>query len=357
MTLRRYALVALASAIAAGQPARAEEAAASCAPKDLAALKSWEGVWGAEGLDGDIAGSVRAAPKFLGMDAPWNDEGWKRMRQLAALNRANPLRIAAAWGFPTMMSSYSEVKFVVAPDETVITSQYRDIRYVYTDGRKHPSEDELWPNNWGDSVGCWEGDTLTIDTIGAKFDPVFNYMAPPLSEQAHFVERLRAVAPDRIEGEMTITDPVTLAAPWTVRFAFVPAGIDRLIHEGDTLIDRNQVVDGRVTIAPPSDEWFEAVSLPPEPALSAADLDRFVGRYAYDGQPLELVVQRRADRLFFTVPPIRTVALPLFAEAPLSFAGVDGGTFRFTTDAAGQVVGFEGTSLFGQPTKGKRIPS
>ncbi len=357
MSLRRVALVALASAVAVGSPAWAEEASRSCAPKDLAALKSWEGVWGAEGLDGDIAGSVRGAPKFIGMDAPWNDEGWKRMRQLALLNRANPLRIAAAWGFPTMMNSYSEVKFVIAPDETVITSQYRDIRYVYTDGRAHPSEDELWPNNWGDSVGCWEGDTLTIDTIGAKFDPVFNYMAPPLSEQAHFVERLRAVAPDRIEGEMTITDPVTLAGPWTVRFAFVPAGIDRLIHEGDTLIDRNQVQDGRATIAPPSGEWFEEVPLPPEPALSAAELDRLVGRYAFDGQPLELIVERRGDRLFATVPPMRTVPLPLFAEAPLSFAGVDGGTFRFTTDAAGQVTGFEGTSLFGQPTKGKRIRS
>jgi hypothetical protein len=99
------------------------------------------------------------------------------MRQLGVLNRANPLRIAAAWGFPTMMSSYSEIKFVIAPAETVIISQYRDVRYVYTDGRAHPPEDELWPNNWGDSTGCWNGDTLTIDTIGAKFDPVFNYLA------------------------------------------------------------------------------------------------------------------------------------------------------------------------------------
>jgi len=355
MTVRRVALAGLASLAVLAQPVRAEEAAASCAPKDLAALKSWEGVWGAEGLDGDIAGSVRATPKFLGTDAPWNDEGWTRMRKLAAFNRANPLRIAAAWGFPTMMSSYSEVKFIIAPDETVMTSQYRDIRYIYTDGRAHPPEDELWPNNWGDSVGCWEGDTLVIDTIGAKFDPVFNYMAPPLSEQAHFVERLRAVAPDRIEGEITITDPATLTGPWTVRFAFVPAGIDRLIHEGDTLIDRNGVEDGLATIAPPGGDPLADAAVPPEVELSAAELDRFPGRYAVDGQPLELVVERRASRLFFKMAPVSATFLPLFADGPLSFKAIDGGTIRFVTNAAGEVTGFERTTLAGQVNKGTRL--
>src|SRR6478736_3448146 len=98
--LRRVALAAFACALAVGQPARAAEPDTSCEPKDLAALKGWEGVWGAEGMEGDIAGSVRAAPKFFGLFAPWNDTGWQRMRQLGVLNRANPLRIAAAWGFP-----------------------------------------------------------------------------------------------------------------------------------------------------------------------------------------------------------------------------------------------------------------
>jgi hypothetical protein len=83
---------------------------------------------------------------------------------------------------------------------------------------------------------------------------VFNYLAAPLSEQAHFVEQLRLVAPGRIEGEMTITDPVTLARPWTVHFAFVPAGIDRLVYEGDPLLDRNRVEGDTVTIAPPSED-------------------------------------------------------------------------------------------------------
>jgi hypothetical protein len=357
---RRAALAALPLAFVAAHSAEAARPArtaapASCKP-NLARLGWWQGVWGSEGLDGDIAGAVRAAPKFGGGDAPWNAEGWRRMRLLAALNRTHPLRIAAAWGFPTMMSSYSEVKFVIAPGETVMTSQYRDIRYIYTDGRKHPSEDELWVNNWGDSIGCWKGDTLEIDTIGAKFDPEFNYMAPPLSDQAHFTEKLRAVAKDRIEGEITITDPVTLSAPWTVKFAFVPAGIDRLIHEGDTLLDREQATDTAAVIKPPKEDPFEGVTVPPEVAVSAAQLDKLAGRYAFEGQPGELVIERRGDRLFYRAGagPFGGPR-PLFADSPLSFGGINGETFRFTADASGNVTGVERSGFGAQGLKGTRV--
>jgi hypothetical protein len=357
LTARLAAVVAATATLAAAQPARAQGATGSCSPQDLAALKGWEGVWGAEGLEGDIAGAVRAAPKFLGNDAPWNGAGWTRMRQLAALNRSNPLRIAAAWGFPTMMNSFSEVKFIIAPDETVITSQYRDIRYIYTDGRGHPPEDELWPNNWGDSIGCWKGDTLEIDTIGAKFDPVFSYMAAPLSEQAHFVERLRLVAPGRIEGEITITDPVTLTAPWTVKFAFVPAGIDRLIHEGDTLLDREEVKDGVAVFTAAEDDPLASAAVPAEVTLTPAQLDSMVGRYAIDGQTGQLVIERRSGRLFYRTDPGPAAARPLFADGPLNFSGVNGEAFRFLTDAAGKAVGLEFTGLGGQILSGKRVPA
>lgn len=354
MRLQRAALAALSLAVAVAQPAHAAEANA-CGPKDLPSMKWWDGVWGAEGLEGDIAGSVRAQSKFTGADAPWNAEGWKRMRQLAAFNRSHPLRIAAAWGFPMMMNSFSEVEFIVAPQMTVMTSQYRDIRYIYTDGRKHPSEDELWVNNWGDSIGCWHGDTLEIDTIGAKFDPVFNYFAAPLSDQAHFTERLRAVAKDRIQGEITITDPVTLAAPWIVKFAFVPAGIDRMVHEGDTLIDREKQEGNAATIEPPNEDPLAAFPVPPEIALTPPQLDRIAGQYAFEGQAAKLVVERRGDRLFYRQQPGPPVARPLFADGPLSFSGLASETLRFDSDASGKVVGVELNGPFGNGLKGTRI--
>ena len=241
---------------------------------------------------------------------------------------------------------------------TVMTSQYRDIRYIYTDGRQHPSPDVLWVNNWGDSIGCWKGDTLEIDTIGVKFDPVFNYFAAPLSDDAHITERLRAVSKDRIEGEMTITDPATLTAPWVIKFAFVPAGIDRMVHEGDTLIDREKPEGNAATIEPPDVDPLGKIAVPPEVALGAAQLDRLAGHYALEAAGQQLIVERHGDRLFYRQQPGPVAGRVLFADAPLSFSGLNGETFHFQTAASGQVTGIDGVGPFGgQPIKARRVAS
>jgi hypothetical protein len=100
----------------------------------------------------------------------------------------------------------------------------------------HPKPDDVWPTNWGDSTGCWTGRTLVIDTIDVKYDAQFNPSAPPLSDKAHFVERMRLVAPGRIESDVTVTDPATLEKPWKTKIVFIhPKGLDRLVHEGDFL--------------------------------------------------------------------------------------------------------------------------
>src|SRR5690606_2920983 len=222
----------------------------------------------------------------------------------------------AGWGFPMMMDTVAPLKFVIAPNETVIASQYREIRYVYTDGPEHVPEEDRNATTWGDSIGCWEGNSLTIETVGARFDPAHNYWAPPLSDEARFVERLRLVAPGRIEGEMTITDPVTLTAPWTVSLAYVRVeAMDRLIHESDIFDNDRSLVDREsLTIAPPRAATFEPISLQTTVELSPAELDRIVGRYAFEGLPLELIVERRDDSLVFQVPPSLTAFLPLFAD-------------------------------------------
>lgn len=352
-------LLALPIALAAASPAQAEGPTGDCAP-DLAALSGWDGIWIAEGNETGINGRVAAdAPvnrRLAGFDAPWNALGWGRFGAMLRIAGAGETK-QAGWGFPMMMDTAAPLKFVIAPKETVIASQYREIRYVYTDGREHVPEEDRYATTWGDSTGCWEGNTLTIETVGARFDPGHNYWAPPLSDDARFVERLRLVAPGRIEGEMTITDPVTLTAPWTVSLAYVRIEtMDRLIHESDIFDNDRSLVDREsLTIAPPRAATFEPVSLPTSVELAPAELDRIVGRYAFEGLPLELIVERRDAGLAFQVPPSLTTFLPLFAESPLSFASIDGATFRFLVDEAGNVTGFEGTGPNGMPMSGKRV--
>jgi hypothetical protein len=73
-----------------------------------------------------------------------------------------------------------------------------------------------------------------------------------LSDQAHFIERIRLVDKGRLEDQMTIEDPVAFIHPWTVTLTFSKISeIDRLIPVDCSENDRNPVVDGQYTIAPP----------------------------------------------------------------------------------------------------------
>jgi len=271
MIALRAAAFALPVLLVTSQPAVAGQQKTSCEPRNLAALASWSGVWIAADKETGIDGRSDTNWDLAGLSAPWNDDGWARMRTMMRLS-TNPRFKQEGWGFPMTMNSYAEFSFVISPGETAIISQYRDIRHVYTDGRKHMEEDDRWPTNWGDSVGCWKGDTLTIDTVSVKFDPSYNPLAPPLSEDAHFVEHLRLVSPDRIEGEITIVDPAYLTGPWTLPLAYKRAGkLDRLIH--DTFENDRTVAEGdTLTIAAPHDEAFQPTPPPPEVKLSTAEL-------------------------------------------------------------------------------------
>jgi len=212
---------------------------------------AWQGVWIAEGLTPDISGFPAEGSrwyKFLDPQAPWNEEGRKRFE---AMMRSGATRKANGWGFPMMMDGAAPFQVLVTPHETLILNIYRDVRHVYTDGRAHPSEDERWPTTWGDSVGRWEGDTLVVDTVSVRNPPLYFFSAPPLSEQAHYIERFRKNGPDRIDSVMTIEDPVTLASPWVVNLSYVrAAGSDRLLND-DYANDRSEVDGDSFTITPP----------------------------------------------------------------------------------------------------------
>ena len=171
-----------------------------------------------------------------------------------------------------MMDGAPPLQFVITPEETLIFNTYRDLRHVYTDGRPHPPEQDRWPTTWGDSVGRWEGDTLVIDTVSVREPNKYFGISAWLSDQAHYTERLRMVAPDRIEGEMTIVDPVTLSRPWVVKLTYKRAdGFDRLIH--DSLLQRPHGIRRRLL-------HDQAVGRPADRAVSARASSRPCARRA-----------------------------------------------------------------------------
>jgi hypothetical protein len=201
----------------------------------FAELPNWSGIWLADGLEPGIDGFSTARPPAFVMGIPgppWNETTMARLQAELVTNPELQSVPAAGWGYPLMMDGAPPLQFVITPEETLILNTYRDLRHVYTDGRPHPPEEDLWPTTWGNSVGRWEGDTLVIDTVSVREPNKYFGISVWLSDQAHYTERLRMVAPDRIEGEMTIVDPATLSEPWVVKLKYNrAAGWDRLIHD------------------------------------------------------------------------------------------------------------------------------
>jgi hypothetical protein len=221
----------------------------------FAGLPDWRGIWIAEnsfelGISGFASdmGQPGAKPHVLIDPAgPWTDAARQRM---AAMFADSTSRKALGWGYPMMMAGPAPLQFVITPEETVIINIYQEVRHIYTDGRAHPPLEDRWVTTWGDSIGHWEGDTLVIDTVSVREPIKYFQMVPPFSDEAHYVERLRLTAPDRIETEITVEDPQSLRQPWTVKTAYKKTpNLDRLLHDAFEN-DRNELEGDTFTILP-----------------------------------------------------------------------------------------------------------
>ncbi len=253
------------AALLAASPALAKDATPAERTKSFAKLPNWTGLWLTENDESSIGGlgeravqaketgtaaSARPVMSLYGFAAPWNEEGKKR--QAAA--RAGSARGAQGWGYPVMMNAAAPIQFIITPEEVLIINAYRDVRHIYTDGRKLPSAEDSWPTVWGESIGHWEGDTLVVETIQVRNPNIYFHGSPPLSEAARYVERIRKVG-NRITDEFTITDPATLTGPWKALVTYQPAeGYDRMISI-DFDNDRTDYSgEGTGRIKPPADE-------------------------------------------------------------------------------------------------------
>jgi hypothetical protein len=231
----------------------------------FASLPDWRGIWEVEAWTertaaGRPAGGIAAvkAKSALAGHPPYKPDWEARyqagLKNLDAIRASEAQRKVCSFGFPVMMESPSLFQVVLLPEETMFVFVTQDVRHIYTDGRPHTPKDELWPTRMGDSVGRWEGNTLVIHTIARQATSPIAHASPLslLSPEARFTERIRRVGPDRLENEMTIEDPVALSRPWKLTLAYRRVTeLDRLGNYDCLENDRNPVIDGKLTIAPP----------------------------------------------------------------------------------------------------------
>jgi len=221
----------------------------------FASLPNWTGYWiaddGVENVSGISGRTEHGGADFVKMKLaapmPYTKEFAAKADALRKSLATSDTGKECGFPFPFMMESPWVLQFLITPEETDVIVAGREIRHIYTDGRAHPSADDVWPTPWGDSVGKWEAHVLAVDTIAVK-SSVF---PPVVSESARYTERIRMVSPDRIEDELTVEDPVALTKAWKVTIPYQRVqGLDRMVHGDCTENDRNPVVDGKLTITP-----------------------------------------------------------------------------------------------------------
>jgi hypothetical protein len=227
-------------------------------------LPNWSGLWAQAVWPLDVSGRLAGGEAKLreGLQLirqpPYNAEWLAKyqagLADTAAIAAKNASFVACTRSFPALLESPWMFQVILLPEETLILFENGQVRHIYTDGRRHPSGDDLWPVRLGDSIGHWEGDTLRIDTVARdSTEPLApRAWVSMLSDQAHFTERLQMIDPDTLEDQMTIEDPVAFAGPWdmTLRYTRQKA-LNRMIEYNCTENDRIAVVDGKMIIRSP----------------------------------------------------------------------------------------------------------
>jgi hypothetical protein len=202
--------------------------------------------------------------------ARYEDEA-ARAEDQGNMQSANPLvdsnTVYCHAGMPRLVATPFDYNFVPTRDLTfiIVGGPGGEPRFIYTDGRSFPADDEMWPKFWGWSIGKWEGDTLVIETRGVKPGLWLDPTPMKLSDQAIVYERIHRVDPRTMEDRVRIVDPLAFTAPWEFvrHYEKIPPGEWADEHEicgGPE--DRNPIVNGRVTVVLPKQPDGSAATPP-----------------------------------------------------------------------------------------------
>ncbi len=135
--------------------------------------------------------------------------------------------------FPSIYGNGSQI--VQTPNSVAIRYEMiHETRIIPLDGRPH--ESAKMRSYMGDPRGHWEGNTLVVETtnfIGGKLA----VGGTPYSEDLKLTERFTRTDANTLLYQVTIDDPKTFTAPWTVQFPVVRVPGYRIFeyacHEGN----------------------------------------------------------------------------------------------------------------------------
>jgi len=201
--------------------------------KEFAKLPDWSGIWELDAFVGQSDGQQFSAegtrelkayaaamrPSFTPEYQAKFDEIRKKVAAAVAADPDHPPAthdpLCGPPPFPATLSP-GMYEWLVTPEEVTYVTTVGAIRHIYTDGRKHPPADELWPTLMGDSIGHWEGETLVIDNTGFNDQSWFDRSGNYHSDALHVTERYTRTDRDHIRYQATIEDPKIFTRPWKI---------------------------------------------------------------------------------------------------------------------------------------------
>jgi hypothetical protein len=131
------------------------------------------------------------------------------------------------------------VRIFQSPGMVVISYEMvHDTRVIYTDGRPHINKG--LKQYLGNSRGHWEGDVLVVETTNLTDQTSIdapNGRGLRHSDRMKLTEKIKRVARDIVQYQVTVEDPVTFLHPFTLSLPWTPLQGGRLLpyecHEGN----------------------------------------------------------------------------------------------------------------------------
>jgi len=248
-----------AGALAASRPAYAAAPTHDDMVKKFAALPDWTGIWMGVGttlFDQSAGARSLNANDPNARDFPPYKPNWaaaydKFLNDIVKTGKfSDPLSLGYPGGMMRMMSPARGLQFVLRPEQVWIIYERPDVRYIYTDGRPFPPNDELWPTFEGYSIGRWEGDTLAVETRSIRGGIPIDRTGACLSDEARVTERIRRTDARTLQSDITIEDPIAFTAPWKVtrRYTKRDEEYPRMENVSSLENNRNPVVNGETKI-------------------------------------------------------------------------------------------------------------
>ena len=225
--------------------------------KAFAQLPDWSGIWYGTGTLFDQSRGGRN-PNGVGnnRDFPPYKPEWEARytdfieKMVKTGKFVDPLTLGYLGGFPRTMAPARGLQFAITPEQVWVVYERPDVRYIYTNGRGHPPDDELLGTFEGHSIGHWEGDTLVVDTVGIKGGVVIDRTGLQFSSAVHIVERIRKTDEMHLEDVLTIEDPIAFTKPWVVTRRYTRnTDKDGTMENVSSLENnRNPIVNGETTV-------------------------------------------------------------------------------------------------------------